>query len=92
MRSADQKRELANPMLFRMAGSAQRNGIAIARFHPYTTIRFRSAHARPLMALRVLDAVASPEPEAPADRQRRHTNAPSVAISDRSDRMRSGDP
>jgi hypothetical protein len=30
--------ELADAMLFRMAGGAQRNGVAIARFYPYTTI------------------------------------------------------
>jgi|SRR6516162_4769531 hypothetical protein len=30
--------ELADPMLFRMAGGAQRNGVAIARLPPYTTI------------------------------------------------------
>jgi hypothetical protein len=30
--------KLANPMLFRMAGGAQWNGVAIARLHPYTTI------------------------------------------------------
>jgi hypothetical protein len=30
--------KLADPMLFRMAGGAQRNGVAIARLHPYTTI------------------------------------------------------
>ena len=38
MRSADQKRKLADPMLVGMAGGAQRNGIAIARFHAHTTI------------------------------------------------------
>jgi len=32
------KRELANPMLFRMAGRAQRNGVAIGRLDPDTTI------------------------------------------------------
>jgi hypothetical protein len=30
--------KLANPMLFRMAGRAQRNGIAIARLPPDATI------------------------------------------------------
>ena len=30
--------KLADPMLFRMTGGAQRNGVAIARLHPYTTI------------------------------------------------------
>jgi hypothetical protein len=30
--------KLANPMLFRMAGGAQGNGVAIARLPPYTTI------------------------------------------------------
>jgi hypothetical protein len=30
--------KLADPMLFRMAGGAQRNGVAIARLHPDTTI------------------------------------------------------
>jgi hypothetical protein len=30
--------KLADPMLFGMAGGAQRNGVAIARFHPDTTI------------------------------------------------------
>src|SRR5215471_11469957 len=45
------KGKLADPMLSGMAGGAQRNGIAIARFHPHTAIGFRSAHARPLMAL-----------------------------------------
>ena len=30
--------KLADPMLFRMAGCAQRNGVAIARLHPCTTI------------------------------------------------------
>jgi hypothetical protein len=30
--------KLAYPMLFRMAGGAQRNSVAIARFYPYTTI------------------------------------------------------
>jgi|SRR6516165_7250528 len=30
--------KLADPMLFRMAGGAQRNGVAIARFHADTTI------------------------------------------------------
>jgi hypothetical protein len=30
--------KLADPMLVGMAGGAQRNGIAIARFHPHTTI------------------------------------------------------
>ena len=30
--------KLADPMLFRMAGGAQWNGVAIARLHPYTTI------------------------------------------------------
>jgi len=30
--------KLANPVLFRMAGGAQWNGVAIARLHPYTTI------------------------------------------------------
>src|SRR6516162_2413146 len=30
--------KLADPMLFRMAGGAQRNGVAIARLLPYTTI------------------------------------------------------
>ena len=30
--------ELADAMLSRMAGGAQRNGVAIARFYPYTTI------------------------------------------------------
>ena len=30
--------KLANPMLFGMADGAQRNGVAIARFHPDTAI------------------------------------------------------
>ena len=30
--------KLADPMLFRMAGSAQWNGVPVARLHPYTTI------------------------------------------------------
>ena len=30
--------KLADPMLFRMAGGAQRNGVAVARLHPYTAI------------------------------------------------------
>jgi len=30
--------KLANPMLFRVAGGAQRNGVAIARLPPNTTI------------------------------------------------------
>jgi len=30
--------KLANPMLFRMAGGAEWNGVAIARLYPYTTI------------------------------------------------------
>jgi hypothetical protein len=30
--------KLADPMLFRMAGGAQRNGVAIARLHPDTAI------------------------------------------------------
>ena len=30
--------KLADPMLFRMTGGAKRNGVAIARFHPCTTI------------------------------------------------------
>ena len=30
--------KLADPMLFRMAGGAQGNGVAIARLPPYTTI------------------------------------------------------
>ena len=30
--------ELAEPMLFRVTSGAQRNGVAIARFHPDTTI------------------------------------------------------
>jgi hypothetical protein len=30
--------KLADPMLFRMAGGAQRNGVAIARLPSYTTI------------------------------------------------------
>jgi hypothetical protein len=30
--------KLADPMLFRMAGGAERNGVAIARLHPDTTI------------------------------------------------------
>ena len=30
--------QLAGPMLFRMAGGAQRDGVAIAWFHPRTTI------------------------------------------------------
>jgi hypothetical protein len=30
--------KLAEPMLFRMAGGAQRNGVAIVRPHPHTTI------------------------------------------------------
>jgi hypothetical protein len=30
--------KLANPMLFRVAGGAQRNGAAIARLHPYAAI------------------------------------------------------
>jgi hypothetical protein len=34
--------KLADPMLFRMAGGAQRNGVAIARLYPYTTIGFCS--------------------------------------------------
>jgi hypothetical protein len=39
MRSAEPERKLADPMLFRMAGGAQRNGVAIAGLPPYTTIR-----------------------------------------------------
>jgi hypothetical protein len=34
--------ELADPMLFRMAGGAQRNSIAIAWLPPYTTIGSRT--------------------------------------------------
>jgi hypothetical protein len=30
--------KFANPMLFRMTGGAQWNGVAIARLHPYTAI------------------------------------------------------
>ena len=30
--------KLADPMLFRMAGAAQWDGVAVARLHPYTTI------------------------------------------------------
>ena len=37
--------KLTNPMLFRMAGGAQWNGVAIARLHPYTTIG-RCTHMR----------------------------------------------
>jgi hypothetical protein len=33
--------KLADAMLFGMAGGAQRNGVTIARFHPYTTIGSR---------------------------------------------------
>ena len=39
--------QLADPMLFSMAGGAERNGIAIARFYPRTAIRSRS-HMRGL--------------------------------------------
>src|SRR5262249_45151449 len=34
--------KLTNPMLFRVAGSAQRNGVAIARLHPHTAIGSRT--------------------------------------------------
>src|SRR5262245_3436912 len=34
--------KLADPMLFRMAGGAQRNGIAIARLQSYTAIGSRT--------------------------------------------------
>jgi len=39
--------KLADPMLFGMAGGAQRNGVAIARFHPDTAIG-SGAHMRGL--------------------------------------------
>jgi hypothetical protein len=34
--------KLAKAMLFRMTGGAQRNGVAIARLHPYPTIGSRT--------------------------------------------------
>ena len=39
--------KLANPMLFRVTGRAERNRVAIARFHPYTAIG-SSPHVRGL--------------------------------------------